>query len=386
MIKSSTSQTKFSQTLVYLGAFVALGLANASLGATLPGLASNTQTALQDMGFLFTARSLGYLAGSLTGGRLYDYLPGHRLMFGMIVSLAIAMMLVPLVSLFWLLIIVMLFMGLSESILDIGGNTLLVWLHGKDVGPFMNSLHFAFGLGAFLSPIIIAQAVLWGGNLVWAYGGLALLILLSGLRLLTMPTPISQEVADDSTKAEINYQLTSLIALFFFVYVGIEVSIGGWILTYVTQLNLTSELMASYLTAGFWGALTLGRLVSIPLATRLRPRYILILSLSGTLLMIGIMLLQPETISLIWLGTLGSGFCMAAIFPTTLSLAERHMVITGQVTGLFFVGASLGGMILPWLVGQLFVIIAPIALFITVFVNVLVGLVILALILNRSTN
>ena len=30
------------------------------------------------------------------------------------------------------------------------------------------------------------------------------------------------------------------------------------------------------------------------------------------------------------------------------------MTITGQVTGWFFVGASLGGMFWPWLIGQLF--------------------------------
>jgi nitrate/nitrite transporter NarK len=35
------------------------------------------------------------------------------------------------------------------------------------------------------------------------------------------------------------------------------------------------------------------------------------------------------------------------------------MKMTGQVTGLFFVGAGLGGMFLPWLIGQLFEEIGP---------------------------
>ena len=35
-------------------------------------------------------------------------------------------------------------------------NPLLVWVHGDEVGPAMNGLHFFFGVGAFLSPIIIA--------------------------------------------------------------------------------------------------------------------------------------------------------------------------------------------------------------------------------------
>ena len=48
-------------------------------------------------------------------------------------------------------------MGVAEGALDVGGNTLLIWVHRHKVGPFMNGLHFFFGAGAFLSPIIIAQ-------------------------------------------------------------------------------------------------------------------------------------------------------------------------------------------------------------------------------------
>jgi len=36
-----------------------------------------------------------------------------------------------------------------------------------------------------------------------------------------------------------------------------------------------------------------------------------------------------------------------------ISLAGQRMTITGKLTGLFIVGASVGGMFLPWLVGQL---------------------------------
>ena len=50
---------------------------------------------------------------------------------------------------------------------------------------------------------------------------------------------------------------------------------------------------------------------------------------------------------------------MASIFPTTLSLAQGRMPISGAVTGWFFVGASAGGMTLPWLIGQLFETIGP---------------------------
>ncbi len=55
-------------------------MVGAALGPTLPGLAGHTGSSVQQISYLFTACSLGYLIGSFGGGRLYDHLPGHRLM------------------------------------------------------------------------------------------------------------------------------------------------------------------------------------------------------------------------------------------------------------------------------------------------------------------
>jgi fucose permease len=60
---------------------------------------------------------------------------------------------------------------------------------------------------------------------------------------------------------------------------------------------------------------------------------------------------------------------MAAIFPTMFSLAERHMHISGQISGWFFFGGSMGGMTLPWLIGQIFEGLGPRAAMTAIFVD-----------------
>ena len=57
---------------------------------------------------------------------------------------------------------------------------------------------------------------------------------------------------------------------------------------------------------------------------------------------------------LIWLATLLFGASVATLFPLTLSFAGEVVTVTGQFTSLMFVGASLGGMLIPWLIGQFF--------------------------------
>ena len=370
-------ERKTSKTIAYYVSFVALGLGFASLGPTLPSLAAHTRTELSQISFLFTAHSLGYLLGSLLVGRSYDRVPGHPLMAIALITMISMLVLVPLISLWWLLVAVLLVLGFGEGTLDVGGNTLLVWVHRDNVGPFMNGLHFFFGAGAFLAPIIIARAVLISGDITWAYWALALLISPIAVWLFFLPSPAVETVSKEAPVGRTNYLLVVLIALFFFLHVGAEIGFGGWIFTYAVTLKLTNKTIAAYLTSAFWGSLTLGRLVTIPMAARFKPRFILLGDIIGCLVSAGVILLWSKSLVGVWVGTVGMGFSMASLFPTSLAFAQRRMRITGQVTGWFLVGAGVGGMFLPWLIGQLFESIGPRVTIFVVMVDLVLALVLL---------
>jgi MFS transporter, FHS family, Na+ dependent glucose transporter 1 len=367
-------RARMSKTYAYYAAFIILGLAAASFGPTLPGLAQNVSSTIGQISYLFVLRSLGYLIGSLLAGRVYDRVRGHPLMVGVIVILALTMFLVPLIPMLWLLAFVLLVLGIAEGLLDVGGNTLLVWVHRDKMGPYMNGLHFFFGFGAFLSPIIIAQAVLLSGDIVWAYWSLALLMLPVAYWLSRLPSPGPIVATEQEPNRPAVPLLIGLISLFAFLYVGAEVAFGGWVFTYATALQLGTETVAAYLTSGFWGALTAGRLASIPIATRYPPRTVLFVDLLIVLGSLAVILAFPGSFIALWVGAIGAGLGMASIFPTMLALAERHMTITGNVTSWFFVGSSLGGMTLPWAIGQLFEGIGPHVTMIAITIYVLLDL------------
>jgi FHS family Na+ dependent glucose MFS transporter 1 len=364
--KTAFSRTSpFAKATGYYLAFISLGLFGASMGPTLPGLAQHTGSRLSEISFLFTARSLGYLLGSLLGGRLYDRLPGHRVVAVVLLGMALMMALVPGVSLLWLLAAVLLALGLAEGGLDVGGNTLLVWVYRDRVSPFMNALHFFFGVGAFISPIVVAFAIQASGDIALAYWILAVLMLPPLLWIIRLPSPAPMAVTEAHRSGSANRVLLALLVLSFFVYVGAELSFGGWIYTYAVARNLGTVTTAAYLTSLFWGALMLGRLISIPLAVRFQPNTVLLVDLVGCLVALGIILLWPDSVIALWAGTFGAGFMMASVFPTMISLAGRYMTITGQITSLFLAGSSIGGMTLPWLIGQLF---EPVGPFVTIVV------------------
>ena len=373
------------QTIAYFAAFVALGLSSSSMGPTLTGLAENTQTNLQSISFLFTARSLGYLIASFRGGKLYDKRRGNRVMAVSLLCMAVLLALVPVLPKLSLLTAAVLLIGIAEGALDIGGNTLLVWVHGKRVAPFMNALHFFFGVGAFLAPIIVAQAMLFNPDIKAAYWALALLMLPVAAWILQLPSPAPHTVAEENSTAQVNDRLVASIAVFFFLYLGAEVGFGGWIYTYAISLNLSNATVAAYLTSAFWGSLTVGRLIAIPLAARFKPRVILVSNLLGCVTSVAMILIWPQSFVAVCLGAVGLGLAMASIFPTTFSFAERRMTITGQVTGWFLVGASAGAMFLPWLIGQLFEKSGARVMMVIILIDLLAALLVFVLLILNSS-
>jgi FHS family Na+ dependent glucose MFS transporter 1 len=389
------------KTIAYFAVFIAVGLEAAALGPTLPGLAEHTHTQLDAISFLFTAHALGQMLGSFFGGRLYDRMPSHPLMVGMLLLMAAMLALMPLAPALWMLAVAWCLLGVSGGALDVGGNTLIVWVHGRQVGPFMNALHFFFGIGSFLAPVIVALALTLSGDVTSAFWILAVLVLPVALWLIRQPSPAAPNHAPDHSQesgsrtergshtepAQIaagRRKIVLLIALLLLFYVGAEAAFGGWIYTYAVALDLSGAATAAYLTSAFWGALTFGRLMSIPIAAQFRPRLILLADLVGCLASVGVILLWTSSPVAVWLGALGLGLSMASFFPTVLSFAERRIPITGQVTGWFLVASSLGAMSIPWLIGQLFEPVGPPVAMIIILVDLVAALGVFAALLKAD--
>jgi FHS family Na+ dependent glucose MFS transporter 1 len=370
-----------NQTIGYFAAFISLGMTAASLGPTLPGLAEQTRSEISAISILFTGRSFGYMLGSLLGGRAFDRVRGHTLIAATLIIVACGMALAPVIPYLWLLALNLLILGLAEGATDVGGNTMLIWVHQRRVGPFMNALHFFFGFGAFLAPVVVAQAIKMTGGIGWAYWILAIYTIPVVIWLARLPSPRPVHSAQTGERLPINRRFVAVIVLYFVLYVGAESSFGGWVYTYATSLGLAGPANAAYLTSLFWGAFTIGRLVSIPLAARLHPQTMLSWDLVGCLLSMAIILLFPESLLALGIGSAGLGFSMASMFPGMLVYAERQMHLSGKITGWFLVGGGLGAMFLPWMIGQLFeplgaiavmwIILADLMLTVVAFVAVL---------------
>ncbi|MFN8443483.1 MAG: MFS transporter [Caldilineaceae bacterium] len=354
-LSPSLRSGKMTKTMAYYAAFITLGLTFASMGPTINGLAANTGSTLSQVSALFFLRAFGYLLGSILAGRLYDRRPGHPLMAGALSVIVVMLIVTPLISSLFLLSIVLLLLGTAEGLLDVGGNTLLVWVHSPNVGPFMNALHFFFGLGAVLAPLLVAQVMQWNNDITYVYWSMAVVLVPVLIWMATLPSPASiHPESEEGVSEPVNYRLLGLLIVFFFLFVGVEVSYSNWIFNYAVKTELFNETNAAYLNSLFWGAFTLGRLIGIPISSWFRPRTIILTDLLGCILFVSVIVLWPQSANVLWVGVAGAGLSMASVFAVTLSWAERRLRLTAFITSCFFLGTGSSGMFFPWFIGQFF--------------------------------
>jgi MFS transporter, FHS family, Na+ dependent glucose transporter 1 len=365
-------------TIAYYLLAVCGGLGIGVLGPTLPSLAEQTGSSIGQMGLLLLIGSMGSILGTWLSGRLYGKKNAHRILGGAQIGVGCMIALMPIVPVLWLLLVVMFFRLLIIRLVSVGYNMLLMWTYGEKMGPVMNGLHFSLGLGAFLSPLILAQVFQFGIGYQWVYWLLAFITIGVGVFVYTLPgnpaPPPEQRNAATEIKPT-NYGMILVSALFLLFYVGTELAFSGWLFTYATALGLANEVQAAYLTSSFWLAFTFGRLISIPIATRFAPRQTLFVTITGSLGFAALMVIFPSSVKILWLAVIGFGLCMAPLWPTGFTLASQINILDARLTSLVMLGDSAGVMVLPWLTGKVMESATPSAMVIVVSISLAAALI-----------
>jgi FHS family Na+ dependent glucose MFS transporter 1 len=340
-------------TFAYFWLYIAIGVGGTTLGPSLIALAQQTQSTLSAISILFVAGAMGRITGAILGARTFDRWQGNRIIAVCLLIMAGGLLVIPFIALLYIIAMIEFVRGIAETTLDVGGNTLLVWLHGKNVAPYMNGIHLFFGLGAFLTPFMMVFGLSFDRGLIVPYSFAALFLALPCLLLWFLPSPSHPAPLVKHQHRRQSQSIMWLLAFIFFVGVGVEVAYNGWVFNFGVA-NGFSNANAGLLNSVFWGTFTLGRLIAIPISLRLSTRRYLfadfVLGMAGALILLAL----PQFAWAIWFGVGLVGLAIASIFPVLMSYAERNLTITGNVTGVFFAAANLSAMALPWFIGQFF--------------------------------
>ncbi|XP_031550186.1 sodium-dependent glucose transporter 1-like [Actinia tenebrosa] len=396
--------------------FLGMGISNTLYGTAILDLAFHASTKLPYMSFVFTARSIGYLVGSIAGGWTYDKYDRYLVLGCSCLGCALATTVFPLVGSLYAFISIASAMTICTSFLNTAGNAICFVLWPENFQPYLQFLHFTFALGSCLAPLLSQPFLLpdaltnpplnhtdnrnaTGGYdpgdilpITWAYWISSVPLIASGLFFLAcaflkgLKETVVKKEEHHSTVNHPNSLLFKAIVLFLFFilllqYGGIEVAYGGYVFMYAVKTKPhMSKHMASLLTATYWGTFALGRLISVQLAKYIKPPKMILADFIGCLLA-GVILISQTQYGCdansgpkLWAGTIILGISAASLFPSALSWAEYFVEISGRVASLLLVGACLGEMTIPIAVGNTFDTIGPCSLMYCIFALSFLGI------------
>jgi MFS transporter, FHS family, glucose/mannose:H+ symporter len=136
-----------------------------------------------------------------------------------------------------------------------------------------------------------------------------------------------------------------------FLYVGVEVSVSGWMMTFVHRLPIGGGWWAALITSCFWLALLCGRLLAPAVLLWVSESSLLLATMVVACCSVILILLNHSPVAVL-LSAACAGLALGPIFPLCASrvLALTHE--SPQTKWLFSV-AGMGGSVLPWLTGRL---------------------------------
>lgn len=331
------------------------GIVFAVLGTVfgLPAMRARLQINLAQQGDLFLLLYFGIFCASLIVGPLIDHLGNQANLLTCSAIVAAAMLAFAAAHSFSASCAAALLLGLGGGGLNTCTNVLVSDLYGDERGPMLNLLGIFFGIGALFVPLLavtieghftISQLFLSCAALAAAcavvYGAISF-----------PPARVGRAFSWREALGVVKYEGVLLLGFILFCESGNEASIGGWTSTYINGAGYSPR-AATLALAAYWAALMVGRILAANMLHAFSKS--MLVALSAIISLVGCaMLLTGHTFWFFMLGTALVGLSYGPIFPTTLAIAgDRYSNQAGTVFGLLFSIALIGGMLLPWAVGQ----------------------------------
>jgi len=335
--------------------FVYLGIVTILLGPLLPYFARRWSLSDSQAGFLFTAQYSGNVLGNLLTGLLLPRFGSSKVM-------GISFLLFALGFSFlgagpWTLACLLIFLyGIAIGLCVPTSNLRATQLPSANTATAVSLLNSFWGIGAVLCPFLIA-ALLPSLGLRGFTASLAVIALIfSGLHFTRPVTTraLSTKTPGMSPRAwltQMRHVTAVPLLLLFFLYVGVESALGGWVAAYEKRLPGVGSSAWALAPLVFYCFLLLGRGIA---ALVLRRQSQGAVSAAGLLCAVagaGI-IAYSHTALLLYTGTAIAGFGLAPQYPLYVTwFAETFREDANWLGALYFGGAALGGAVLPWLVG-----------------------------------
>ena len=234
-------------------------------------------------------------------------------------------------------------------------------------------LHGSYGVGGVIGPLM-ATALLTHGKAWSVFYFIPLAVALANLAFAfytfrnhgtdtaaqyqplrptaSNPTPTNSQIV--LLKQALKNKTTVLGALFIFAYQGAEVSISGWVISFLISYRQSSPAKVGYVTSGFWGGITLGRFLLSHPAHKVGEKKSTFFLIAGAAAFQLLVWLVPNVVGPAVAVSI-VGLLLGPVYPCATAVFSRLIPLRLQMSSLAAVSAmgSSGGAVAPFFTGIL---------------------------------
>ena len=345
--------------VIYL-IFISLGLPDSLLGSGWPKMQAVFSVPSSYAGYVSMTISFMTIISALLSPRMIKHF--HTKWITIVsIGLTIAGLLgFSMCSRYWMLFIFAVPYGLGAGAIDASVNH---YVANNYSGSVMNFLHCFYGVGAVISPYIMALALKyarWNEGYSWTSYIQMFILFVCIISLPLWKTNGKEEEEDHSDSVGIKEALKVPAVIFtliaFYAYCAGEATCFLWTPSYFagTKSGLSAETIASFGSLIF-GGLMLGRLISGFISNKLGDRRLIRIGIFVELLGIIMVFLPVESYMVAVAGFVVIGTGMGPVYPAIQHMAPANFgkKYSAAVIGLQMAAAYVGSTFMPMIFGLL---------------------------------
>ena len=356
MARTSINPAGCLLLICYLG-FVSLGLPDTLIGIAWPSVRGTFSLQHSDVAWIFFGSGCSYLLSSIFAGRLLKLMSVGSLLAGSSLLVGMSGLNFGFAHVWPLFASGALLHGLGSGAIDAGLNH---YVANHFSARHMNWLHACYSLGAMIGPLIMTGMIAWTHSWRGGYLLVASILLVLALSFgLTRRLWNDPELRPDSSLQTQSVQHISTAQAFrdrtvwwhialFFIYAGIEVSLGQWSFSILTESRGITPEVAGVWVAVYWGSILGGRILFGFIVDRFDLDSLVRSSMAVVLFGTALFAWNPAPImNPIALGIAGLG--LAPIYPCLMTRTPQRLgkQVAAHAIG-FQVGAAMIGVaVLP---------------------------------------
>lgn len=300
--------------------FICLGLPDGTLAVAWPSMRTSFGRENADFGIVLLTHGISYFSSGLLTARLLNRFQMGTLLTAASLFASAGMLTVASASIWAALLAGIVLIGVGSGVIN---TTLNTYASRHFSSRHVNWMHACYSLGASLGPLVMTAVI--ARQFAWQWGYVVIALVPAMMAAVHWSNARRWDVTTcepASGAVETATGFDSLLlrqACLFFCYSGLELTLGRWCYTVLTELRGLTPEAAGFASSCYFGGIFLGRLLLGAVVDRVGGTRMVRISIAVAV--VGTASFAFANDSLAAAGLALTGFALGPIFPTLIAQA-----------------------------------------------------------------